>query len=260
MKIPIKTYNVLLKELNYIWNRPGDCSDFARVLNSGDNKKTYDKFGIKIFRKVIPLSQSAMSFTDKMNDASKTEFVWRIGQTALLLRSLEEKEAILFTYKAVDKVIEMKSGDDDIKCKKGCSFCCYQQVLINEAEGRFLTEYLIAHPELIDPEQLNRHRLWPHHSMRELSRPDDSEGWNSPKIEDKRCPALSPKGLCNIYEVRPLACRIHQAISDPALCDPRRRAMVCSPNYAQNAALVSAWMQFSDILPLAHGISLPTAR
>lgn len=260
MKIPIKTYNTLLKELNYIWNRPGDCSDFARTLNAGDNKKTYAKFGVKVFRGIIPLSQSALHFTNRMNDASKTEFVWRIGQTALLLRSLEEKEAILFTYKAIDKVIEMKN-DENVKCKKGCAFCCYQQVLINEAEGRFLTDYLAEHPDLVDAEQLNRHRLWPHHSMRELNRQNDSDSWNGPKIEDKRCPMLNPKkGLCNIYEVRPMPCRIHQAISDPENCDPAHNRDVSSPNHAQNAALVSAWLQFSDILPLAHGISLPTAR
>ena len=70
----------------------------------------------------------------------------------------------------------------EVKCKKGCSFCCVNSVEITSDEKELLKDAPI----------LNR--------------------------SGPACPLLNSNGTCSVYDKRPAACRNREVVSLPALC------------------------------------------
>lgn len=112
-------------------------------------------------------------------------------------------------------------------CHAGCDACCHQLVMTTMAEARAtasfmqnlpraeqdrlearLDEWLAATPKL-------RRRLQesPDAELEPIVEGIATDYW-SQRIP---CPFLK-EGLCAVYEARPLACRHHFSLSDPALC------------------------------------------
>ena len=93
-----------------------------------------------------------------------------------------------------------------IKCAKGCSFCCYQHVSVSQDEAMLIREFLeedkVSYNEQLMKAQLGKGE----HEYKTLA------------FKDKRCMFLNDKGECGIYEVRPCACRKHVVLSDPKEC------------------------------------------
>lgn len=86
-----------------------------------------------------------------------------------------------------------------VVCSKGCSHCCYMAVGITLGEAKIISE---------------AHGLTIHKPSGLVSRDNMVE-----KYSQVQCPFLK-KGVCSIYEQRPLACRTHYNLSDyPEVCD-----------------------------------------
>lgn len=110
------------------------------------------------------------------------------------------KEALELTEKQEGKVVS---------CRKGCAHCCHIQVAATEWEVETILEYM-KHKgmefEESDIQKLERLSLVK----------DDHEYMVHP---DRRCVFLGDDNMCQIYEVRPSACRNYYVFSDPEDCD-----------------------------------------
>lgn len=98
---------------------------------------------------------------------------------------------------------------DKATCSKGCSHCCHMDVQITSIEAE-----MISLPLRI-PMQAGR---------------AITTGHTSP------CPFLSDAGACSVYELRPMACRMFHAFSNPKNCMPGGRQAMYGhpPNYGND--------------------------
>ncbi len=62
---------------------------------------------------------------------------------------------------------------------------------------------------------------------------------------------------CTVYEVRPLACRMHFSLDEPAWCDPRDPAEPRTPNLAPPEPLVDLMRRIDERLGLAVSPTMP---
>lgn len=84
-------------------------------------------------------------------------------------------------------------------CKSGCSYCCNIAVTLTTTEAELIGKYIGRKPTI------------PSHRVDIIA--------NQRKYSGVPCPFLK-KGKCSVYEVRPLACRIHFNLADtPELCN-----------------------------------------
>ena len=84
-------------------------------------------------------------------------------------------------------------------CKKGCSHCCYQSVVMSDWEADRIAKFTkrkIGEFAGYVPEENGRDKL-------------------VAKFTGVRCPFLVVEtGACSIYSVRPFACRLHFSMAD----------------------------------------------
>lgn len=86
-----------------------------------------------------------------------------------------------------------------VACKQGCSFCCNIATTITTTEAQIIGKHVGRKPQVFTKR------------VNILT--------NIPKYSGVPCPFLK-EGRCSIYEVRPLACRIHFNLSDsPYFCN-----------------------------------------
>lgn len=105
-------------------------------------------------------------------------------------------------------------------CTKGCHACCAEPLLVNRQEAKLMFK---AIPPAKWGGVRDRASVW-------IERAEASGILNlqTPRADHYlraglMCPLLE-NGLCLVYEQRPLGCRSHYAIGDPALChDPAKR-------------------------------------
>jgi len=83
-------------------------------------------------------------------------------------------------------------------CEEGCSHCCYQNVDCTKKEAELILGYCHANQIEVDFKACER-----------LSKLSDTFGQPCPFLKNNRC---------SVYEVRPLYCRSHYAVSNPELC------------------------------------------
>lgn len=121
--------------------------------------------------------------------------------------------AISQLYAAVDGLLEafLKRTATEGKpahCRKGCSWCCHQVVFAVTHEILFIREQLEVNSRRKD---LSRFLDLAKKKSETTARKSDEEllRFRSP------CPFLS-EGICGIYEVRPMACRIYLSSSESA--------------------------------------------
>lgn len=93
---------------------------------------------------------------------------------------------------------------EGVSCKRGCHFCCRQNVNIYKDEAATIAEYCREHDISIPREYLVEQL---EHDWKEIAKTD--AGW---------CTFLKD-GQCSIYAVRPLACRNYHVVSPAELCD-----------------------------------------
>lgn len=89
-------------------------------------------------------------------------------------------------------------------CKNGCSYCCNIAVTLTTTEAELIGKHVGRKPTI------------PAHRVDIMA--------NQKKYSGAPCPFLK-QGRCSVYEVRPLACRIHFNMANSGeLCDTNIRA------------------------------------
>ena len=128
----------------------------------------------------------------------------------------------------------LKEGEQ-ISCKKGCFYCCYQHVWVTLGEGIAIVDYLYSHDGVLR-NFLDNYTQW-QESVGDISRELDA-GFNS-AIQERDsnailrqadnplvlsyydmqvpCPFLFSSS-CSIYEVRPRNCAGHYSTSPCEWC------------------------------------------
>jgi len=133
------------------------------------------------------------------------------------------------------RCVETLREGEQISCKNGCFYCCYQHVWVTLGEGIVIVDYLYSHDDVLN-NFLNNYPQW-QESVGDISRELDA-GYNS-AIQERDpaavlrqadnplilsyydiqvpCPFLF-NSSCSIYEVRPLNCAGHYSTSPCEWC------------------------------------------
>ena len=118
---------------------------------------------------------------------------------------LAEVDAIVETMRQ-----QAMSTGHAFACREGCAACCRFWVECGPLEALGIA-HAIRQDGLDSPGL--RHRL---RRAAELMERHGHEGyWGLARF----CPLLSEDKLCLAYDARPAACRVHHAITSPALCE-----------------------------------------
>jgi len=120
------------------------------------------------------------------------------------LRAQNRTGTIKEVYKAIDEFFNAAPEENkkEIKCKTGCTACCFIDVDVSADEAATIINYCNENAIEIDKEYLEKQAAVGRKKYSELS----------------RCVFLK-NDLCSVYPVRPIACRKHWVKTDPALCD-----------------------------------------
>jgi len=120
------------------------------------------------------------------------------------LRAQNQTGTITEVYKAIDNFFNAAPEENkkEIKCKTGCTACCFIDVDVSADEAATIINYCNENAIEIDKEYLGKQAAVGRKKYSELS----------------RCVFLKDN-LCSVYPVRPIACRKHWVKTDPALCD-----------------------------------------
>lgn len=106
----------------------------------------------------------------------------------------------------IDKEKDSEYGKQ-VKCGKGCSFCCNYHVDITDDEAELLVEYTKEEGILIDKAHL------------EKQKDKIVSTWNELKYADRKCVFLDDQGACKVYKYRPISCRALQVVTPKSFCD-----------------------------------------
>lgn len=133
-------------------------------------------------------------------------------------------------YPFIENIIEDKiinasaSQGKPVTCRKGCYWCCHEQLLAQGPEGYAAAAWINKQPRPVRKQILKNLEKWYKETNKagislELNTPDDiyqlaNQYWDA-KI---RCPFLD-KDSCIIYPARPFACRTMLVTSHPDECE-----------------------------------------
>ncbi|WP_243292125.1 YkgJ family cysteine cluster protein [Bacillus sp. FJAT-47783] len=125
----------------------------------------------------------------------------------------------------VDEEIEKIEQKATIKpsCLKGCAHCCYFPIIVTQAEGKMLVDYIETLPEKAR-EDMKAH-LKDYFSTYEAkikdvcSMPFEGDFKKTYIRKQLPCPFLDTNSnTCKAYEVRPIPCRTYLNYCDPIVC------------------------------------------
>ena len=153
----------------------------------------------------------------------------RIGEGKDRVSPGEALSMLREIYRIVDRVGESVSGH--MSCSAGCAACCRMMVGVTRGEGEILRERVDREPV---GERKDRWRtgllartgtLLSLEGSADPSRPlstlsDMLATCEAYEGKGLYCPFLGADRLCEIYEDRPLMCRICWTLTDPRDCDP----------------------------------------
>lgn len=100
-----------------------------------------------------------------------------------------------------------------VRCAAGCAACCRYWVEATPLEAIDIADELRAKGR---DTPLMRAKLESVGNL--MQRKTHEEYWRLGRY----CPLLGPDRKCSVYSVRPATCRLHQSVTDPALCDESR--------------------------------------
>lgn len=109
----------------------------------------------------------------------------------------------------VDELIAAATASDSFACKRGCSWCCHQLiVMVNHADGEAILDAAEAR---MSREQFRAFAV----TVRRQAREIDSMPYEEAETRTWTCPLLV-NNQCLVYDVRPIACR--SVFSSDASC------------------------------------------
>lgn len=133
-----------------------------------------------------------------------------------------KSDAVKIMYQWVDNQIKNYPAQYKaaVTCKgKGCSFCCHIQVVCTMAEAKTIVEYCKQKGIAIDKQKIKKQSKI------------NKEDWLF--STHKRCAFLDDQGSCKIYDVRPIACRIHNSVSPVEMCDTDKSVSANVASYVE---------------------------
>lgn len=148
-----------------------------------------------------------------------------------------------------------RSQPAELQCGRGCSLCCYGAFEIGDGDVAVIAEGL----ESLHP--MRRKKV----IRRALEIVEKHAGAASREAffdatSNVACPALDDKGLCTMYEHRPLVCR---TFGLPIRDGAEYIGDICELNFkdaAQSDKERAAWdLQWEDVLESEHELSIPEA-
>ncbi len=153
----------------------------------------------------------------------------RIGEAG---GSLSQGEALLLLreiYRIVDRVGESVSSH--MSCSAGCAACCRMMVAVTRGEGEILRARVEREPEGSRKDRWSAGLLSRTETLLGLkgsadpsrplaTLPDMLATCEAYEKKGFFCPFLGADRLCEIYEDRPLMCRICWTLTAPRDCDP----------------------------------------
>lgn len=121
-----------------------------------------------------------------------------------------------------------------IACARGCAACCETVIITSEADAARVARYLRAH-EPARARFVARYPVWREAGEAVIERAaraaaaNDGAGIRAAMSdamgEHLMCP-FNHDGACDVYEVRPDACRVAHALDTSAECRPGGRAVI----------------------------------
>lgn len=117
---------------------------------------------------------------------------------------------------------ELAAAGEPVTCRRGCSWCCRLPLSATSPEVELAANYILGNFGAGDMaalmERLSGWELWRQAELpkRRGAGLDELDAF---ALHGPGCPFLSG-GDCTVYPVRPMGCRVHNSVSDPALCRP----------------------------------------
>jgi Fe-S-cluster containining protein len=171
-----------------------------------------------------------------MTPQDKCDLV-RDNSAGLLPRLYRETQQLIFKQrnsegdiKRLLEIIDDMAGEvaKVAVCRKGCSHCCYQAVLISNWEAKRIARF--TGREMSDYSGYD-----PKHDSKEKLRA---------RFTNKPCTFLI-NGGCSIYPARPVACRLHYSMADEVeLCDIQNSPGASVPYFNFENMKMAATMLF----------------
>lgn len=154
----------------------------------------------------------------------------------------------------------MESQARNLQCGAGCSLCCYGLFEIGSGDVPVIAEGLERlHParrRKIIRRALEIVKQSDHPNLRECS-PQEKEAFFD-RTQSTPCPNLDEKGLCMMYEHRPLVCR---TFGLPLREGRRYLGDVCELNFTKSTAterMSAAWdLEWEDVLGVEDEYTIP---
>jgi len=205
----------------------------------------------------------------RLRDAADLPGLDGFGAAGPLPRAFPD--AVAAIYAAYDTFSDelLDAASLDVTCAKGCTFCCNE--VPTPVRGFELLEiYHRVHPRKDYRKIHDRCVELAGRFSGELIR--TSGGRTSVKSDStafiaarlayldlaEPCAFLDPQlKTCTVYEVRPLACRMHFSLDEPAWCDPKDAQQPRTPNLAPPEPLVDLMRRIDERLGLAVSPMLP---
>ena len=117
----------------------------------------------------------------------------------------EGSEAMLKTaYAYIEDAHTRVEMAKNTTCSAGCSFCCYSDIVITTLEAEAIKKTVSFLNIPFKKDRLKR---------------QNSKAFHRLKYADKACLMLAEDGKCNIYDHRPMICRLWNSTSHPSKCD-----------------------------------------
>jgi Fe-S-cluster containining protein len=206
--------------------------------NQGENYPRSDKFRYKLsgmLKDYLDRLSTDPNAEDHLKNILRTinNYSAQLANAGRQSRALAAKTA----HDTIEKIILTAPEEDkkDIRCKAGCTACCFVDASITSEEATLIVEYCHKNNIAIDWDYLIKQVARGRKDFSELS----------------KCVFLE-NDLCGIYEVRPSTCRKHFVLSDPALCDSSKNKDIPLDTYfnLQSEMVTSALMNLSTTGPI----------
>lgn len=154
----------------------------------------------------------------------------------------------------------LQTQPQNLQCGAGCSLCCYGLFEIGSGDVPVIAEGLEQlHParrRRVIRKALEIMETSAHPNLRECS-PEEKEAFFE-RSQSTPCPNLDEKGLCMMYEHRPLVCR---TFGLPLREGRKYVGDVCELNFTQSSArerMSAAWdLRWEDVLGVEDEYTIP---
>ncbi|MDG5814240.1 YkgJ family cysteine cluster protein [Chitinispirillales bacterium ANBcel5] len=166
---------------------------------------------------------------------SQLKFLVKQDNRSCLEQNFKDSfDHILKLFDLYQKLV-VENHSDNKTCYKGCQWCCYHWVEdVNSFEAQIIAQYIrntiphkieqIKEQCVSDIECIQNLDSLVSDKIAEENLGDEFDPTFlllSSFYQLKRpCPLLEKDGLCSIYPVRPLTCRVYMSFSDPGRCKP----------------------------------------